>query len=58
MPKETKSKKTLKDKATGDFKKFNEETLEAIEEIEKGDNLVVCKDFEDLKRKLESDDEC
>lgn len=31
----------------------NDETLQAIEEIEQGKNLVICKDADDLFRRLE-----
>ncbi len=49
-------KDSLKAKATGDFKKFNEETLQAIDDVENNRNLIECKDFEDFKKMLFSDE--
>ncbi len=57
MAKETQKKSSLKDKATGDFKKFNEETLKVIDDTEKGIGLTKCESIEEFKEMLFSDDD-
>ncbi len=47
----------FKANVTGDFKKYNDETLRAIYEGHYRIGVTKCKDIEDLKRSLESDDD-
>ncbi len=46
----------FKASATGDFKKFNDETLRAIYEGHYRINLTRCESIEDFKKSLESND--